>query len=290
VSDYGSPTVRRRRLAAELRRLRERAHLTGDQVAERLGWSPSKISRYELARTGLNPAEVGKLLDLYGVDELQRDELLALAREARLKGWWEAYADALPENNLAFIGLEAQASSVREWQPEVVPGLLQTQKYAREVVRGFQRVETIPPGRVERRLQARLERQQVLIREPPLELHVVLDESVLLRCMGDNSVMDAQLRRLVEVSRLPNVTLQILPLDLPHSLSVDSFVLLTFGDERGATLHDVASAEHLTGELHLEGEADTYQYRLAFDFLAQQSLNPAESRELIAKTVGRVWS
>jgi transcriptional regulator with XRE-family HTH domain len=290
VSDYGSPTVRRRRLAAELRRLRERAHLTGDQVADRLGWSPSKISRYELARTGLNPAEVGKLLDLYGVDELQRDELLALAREARLKGWWEAYGDALPENNLAFIGLEAQASSVREWQVEVVPGLLQTQKYAREIVRGFQRVETIAPGRVERRLQARLERQQVLFREPPLELHVVLDESVLLRCMGDNSVMDAQLRRLVEVSRLPNVTLQILPLDLPHSLSLDSFVLLTFGDERGATLHDVASAEHLTGELHVEGEADTYQYRLAFDFLAQQSLNPAESRELIAKTVGRVWS
>jgi transcriptional regulator with XRE-family HTH domain len=290
VSDYGSPTVRRRRLAAELRRLRERAHLTGDQVAERLGWSPSKISRYELARTGLNPSEVEKLLDLYGVDELQRDELLALAREARLKGWWETYADALPENNLAFIGLEAQASSVREWHVEVVPGLLQTQNYAREVVRGFQRVETIPPGRVERRLQARLERQQVLIREPPLELHVVLDESVLLRCMGNNSIMDAQLRRLVEVSRLPNVTLQILPLDQPHSLSLDSFVLLTFGDERGATLHDVASAEHLTGELHLEGEADTYQYRLAFDFLAQQSLNPAESRELIAKTVGRVWS
>jgi transcriptional regulator with XRE-family HTH domain len=290
VSDYGSPTVRRRRLAAELRRLRERAHLTGDQVAERLGWSPSKISRYELARTGLNPAEVEKLLDLYGVDELQRDELLALAREARLKGWWETYADALPENNLAFIGLEAQASSVREWHVEVVPGLLQTQNYAREVVRGFQRVETIPPGRVERRLQARLERQQVLFREPPLELHVVLDESVLLRCMGNNSIMDAQLRRLVEVSRLPNVTLQILPLDQPHSLSLDSFVLLTFGDERGATLHDVASAEHLTGELHLEGEADTYQYRLAFDFLAQQSLNPPESRELIAKTVGRVWS
>jgi transcriptional regulator with XRE-family HTH domain len=290
VSDYGSPTVRRRRLAAELRRLRDRAHLTGDQVADRLGWSPSKISRYELARTGLNPGEVEKLLDLYGVDNPKRDELLSLAREARLRGWWEAYADALPENNLAFIGLEAEASSVCEWQVEVVPGLLQTEDYARAIVRGFQRVVTIPPRQIERRLQARLERQRLLSREFPLELEVVLDESVLLRRIGDNSVMDSQLHRLAEVSLLPNVILRVLPLDHLHPLTLDSFVLLTFGEERQATLHDVVGAEHLTGELHLEGEADTYQYRLAFDFLAQQSLDPAESRELILKTAERVWS
>ncbi len=289
MSDYGSPTVRRRRLAAELRRLRDRAHLTGDQVADQLGWSPSKISRYELARTGLNPGEVEKLLDLYGVDDGKRDELLSLAREARQRGWWEAYADALPENNLAYIGLEAEASSVREWQVEVVPGLLQTEDYARAVVRGFQRVVTIPPRQIERRLQARLERQRVLVRERPLELEVVLDESVLLRRIGDNSVMDAQLRQLAEVSLLPNVTLQVLPLDQPHPLTLDSFVLLTFGEERQTTLHDVVGAEHLTGELHLEGEADTYQYRLAFEVLAQQSLDPGESRELILKTAERVW-
>jgi transcriptional regulator with XRE-family HTH domain len=289
VSDFGSPTVRRRRLAAELRRLRDGARLTGDQVAERLGWSPSKISRYELARTGLNPADVGKLLDLYGVDGRQRDELLALAREARLRGWWQAYSDALPEDFLAFIGLEAEARSVRQWHAEVVPGLLQTQAYAREVLRGFQKVAIVTPRQIERRLQARLERQQLLLREPPPELHIVLDESVLLRRLGDNATMDAQLRRMVEVSQLPNVTLQVLPLDRHHPLTLGSFVLLTFGDERRATLHDVVSTEHLTSEQNLEDEADTYTYGLAFDSLTEVSLGPDESRELIVQTAQRIW-
>lgn len=289
MSDFGSPTVRRRRLAAELRRLRDGARLTGDQVAERLGWSPSKISRYELARTGLNPADVGKLLDLYGVDGRQRDELLALAREARLRGWWQAYSDALPEDFLAFIGLEAEARSVRQWHAEVVPGLLQTQAYAREVLRGFQKVAIVTPRQIERRLQARLERQQLLLREPPPELHIVLDESVLLRRLGDNATMDAQLRRMVEVSQLPNVTLQVLPLDRHHPLTLGSFVLLTFGDERRATLHDVVSTEHLTSEQNLEDEADTYTYGLAFDSLTEVSLGPDESRELIVQTAQRIW-
>lgn len=290
MSDYyGSPTVRRRRLAAELRRLRDGARLTGDQVAERLGWSPSKISRYELARTGLNPDEVRKLLDLYGVIEPQRDELLALARQARMKGWWEAYSDALPEEYRAFIGLEAEASSVRQWHVDVVPGLLQTQQYAREVIRGGQQVARVPPGQIERRLQARLERQQVLYREPPPELHVVLDEAVLLRRLGDNSVMDAQMQRLVETSQFPNVTLRVLPLDSYHPITIDSFVLLTFGEDRGATLHDVVSSERLTGELYMEGETDTYQYRLAFDSLAGAALSAAESRELIVQTARRIW-
>jgi transcriptional regulator with XRE-family HTH domain len=289
VSDFGSPTVRRRRLAAELRRLRDGARLTGDQVAERLGWSPSKISRYELARTGLNPADVGKLLDLYGVDGRQRDELLSLAREARLRGWWQAYSDALPEDFLAFIGLEAEARSVRQWHAEVVPGLLQTQEYAREVLRGFQKVAIVTPRQIERRLQARLERQQLLLREPPPELHIVLDESVLLRRLGDNATMDAQLRRMVEVSQLANVTLQVLPLDRHHPLTLGSFVLLTFGDERRATLHDVVSTEHLTSEQNLEDEADTYTYGLAFDSLTEVSLSPDESRELIVRTAQRIW-
>lgn len=289
MSDFGSPTVRRRRLAAELRRLRDGARLTGDQVAERLGWSPSKISRYELARTGLNPADVGKLLDLYGVDGRQRDELLSLAREARLRGWWQAYSDALPEDFLAFIGLEAEARSVRQWHAEVVPGLLQTQEYAREVLRGFQKVAIVTPRQIERRLQARLERQQLLLREPPPELHIVLDESVLLRRLGDNATMDAQLRRMVEVSQLANVTLQVLPLDRHHPLTLGSFVLLTFGDERRATLHDVVSTEHLTSEQNLEDEADTYTYGLAFDSLTEVSLSPDESRELIVRTAQRIW-
>jgi transcriptional regulator with XRE-family HTH domain len=174
MPDYGSPTVRRRRLAAELRRLRDLSGKTGDQVAEELGWSPSKVSRYELARTGLKPPDVRKLLDLYQVDAPHRDELLALATEAARKGWWEAYSDTLPEEYAALIGLEAEASSASQWMVEGVPGLLQTEEYAREVSSGYQRVAAIAPVQMERRLEARLARQQVLNRDPPFELSVVL--------------------------------------------------------------------------------------------------------------------
>ena len=185
MPDYGSPIVSRRRLAAELRRLRELSGRTGDQVADELGWSPSKVSRYELARTGLKPADVRKLLDLYQVGSGHRDELLALATDATRKGWWEAYSDILPEEFAALIGLEAQASSSWQWNVELVPGLLQTEDYAREVNSGYQGVAAVPPVQMERRLQARLARQQVLNRDPPFELSVVLDESRLKRRIGD---------------------------------------------------------------------------------------------------------
>ncbi|HCU91453.1 MAG TPA: XRE family transcriptional regulator [Actinobacteria bacterium] len=286
----GSPTVRRRRLAVELRRLREADGRTGDEVAAALDWSPSKISRYELARTGLKPAEVRKLLDVYGVTGHQRDQLLALADEATQKGWWEDYADALPAEYQAFIGLEAEARSVSHWHTEVVPGLLQTEEYARQVHLGYQKVVPIPPSVVERRVKARLIRQQLLVRDPPLELSVVLDESVLFRRFGDRLTMRDQLGRLAAASELPNVTVQILPLDMDHSIAAGSFVIFRFGDERETTLHDVVSTELLRSELHVEGEAETYQLRLAFERLAAESLSPAESRDLVVRTARRLWA
>lgn len=286
----GSPTVRRRRLAVELRRLREADGRTGDEVAAALDWSPSKISRYELARTGLKPAEVRKLLDVYGVTGHHRDQLLALADEATQKGWWEDYADALPAEYQAFIGLEAEARSVSHWHTEVVPGLLQTEEYARQVHLGYQKVVPIPPSVVERRVKARLIRQQLLVRDPPLELSVVLDESVLFRRFGDRLTMRDQLGRLAAASELPNVTVQILPLDTDHSIAAGSFVIFRFGDERETTLHDVVSTELLRSELHVEGEAETYQLRLAFERLAAESLSPAESRDLVVRTARRLWA
>ncbi|MGH3282798.1 MAG: Scr1 family TA system antitoxin-like transcriptional regulator [Trebonia sp.] len=131
----GAPTVRQRRLGAELRRLR--ADRTGDEVAAALGWSPSKVSRYELARTGTSVAEVGKLLDYYRVTGPHREQVLALAREASQKGWWETYSDALPEELIALIALEDEASSSWMWQVEVIPGLLQTEEYARQVISAY---------------------------------------------------------------------------------------------------------------------------------------------------------
>jgi transcriptional regulator with XRE-family HTH domain len=288
VPTSGSPTVRRRRLAAELRRLRESAGRTGDDVAAALDWSPSKVSRYELARTGLKPTEVGKLLDYYEVSGSRRDQLLALAREASQKGWWEEYADVVSEDHLTFIGLEAGASSVEQWHVDVVPGLLQTADYARQVLLGFHRLSPIPPRWIERQVQVRMLRQEALTaREPPLELSVVIDESILLRQVSGHSVMRAQLERLAESADLPNVTLRVLPLRGDHTLLVDSFVIFRFGQDHetpGSSLHDVVSTEHLVSELYVEGETDTYLHRLAFDSLFKESLSTSDSRELLMHT------
>src|SRR5580704_4464510 len=147
----GSPTVRRRRLAAELRRLRVSTEKTAEDVGKVLGWSKAKISRYELAQGGLKPADVARLLEFYGVQGSHREQLLMLAEEATYKGWWEAYSDVLTEGHLAYIGLEAEATSIREWQINVVPGLLQTEQYAREILSGYHEVATISPKAVQRR-------------------------------------------------------------------------------------------------------------------------------------------
>lgn len=288
MSDFGSPTVRRRQLAAELRRLRDRAELTGEQVAERLGWSPSKISRYEHGRTGLKPADVRKLLDLFGLAGSHRDQLLALAEDARRKGWWETYTD-LPEELIALIGLEDEALSSRQWQVEAIPGLLQTESYARQMITAYQGVMPLPPSQVKRRVEVRLLRQQVLTRDLPLDLAVVLDESALLRRLADASVMRAQLERLIEAAQLPNVTLRVLPLDGHHPIITASFTLLQFGQDYEASLHDMVSLERLQSDIYFEGEAETFQYRLAFASLAQEALSPADTLELIAETARRVW-
>ena len=153
MSTSGSPAGRRRRLAAELRRLRVGTGKSAEEVGKVLGWSKAKISRYELAQSGLKLGDVARLLEFYGVQGSQREQLLALAEEATQKGWWEAYSDVLTEGHLAFIGLEAEATSILEWQISVVPGLLQTEQYAREILSGYQTVATISPRAIERRVE-----------------------------------------------------------------------------------------------------------------------------------------
>lgn len=287
----GSPTVRRRRLAAELRRIRADSGRTADDVGRALGWSKAKISRYELARGGLRPADVARLLDVYGVEGSYREQLLALAEEAVHKGWWESYSDVLTEGHLAFIGLEAEATSILEWQISVVPGLLQTERYARDVLSGYDEVATISPRAIQRRVETRLTRQQILTRDDgPLELKVVLDESVLRRRRGDRSTMFAQLQHLAEISERQNVTIHVFPLEERHRLAVDSFAIMEFGSPDEATLHDLVSLEHMLNELYVEGDADTHQFRLAFDHLAASSLPVQQSRELILAIARGVWA
>src|SRR5262249_60396521 len=172
----GSPTVRRRRLAAELREIRESKGKSGDAVAAALRWSPSKISRYERARTGLQPREVERLLDYYQITGARRDLLLVLAADAAQKGWWEEYADSLSPDYQQFIGLEHEASSIAIWHVDVVTGLLQTEAYARHIISSYSRVEPLAPAMIERMVRVRMRRQQGLER-PGLELSVVLEKS-----------------------------------------------------------------------------------------------------------------
>jgi transcriptional regulator with XRE-family HTH domain len=286
----GSATVRNRRLAAELRRLRESGDLTGDDVAERLGWSASKVSRLENARQAPRFADVRRLLDLYGVDGTYRDQLLQLARDAVRRGWWEAFSDALPEQYASYIGLEIEAEEIWQWETQVIPGLLQTEAYAQSVEQRSHSTEVIPPSRVDARVEARMARQSVLTRENPLQLSVVMDEALLLRRHGDPAVMVEQLGRLQELSALPNLSLQILPLDGPHPIATGSFTLLQFPLVGGIKFHDVVYIEHLNGCSYLEEETETYRHRLSFERLRAEALGPAESLELISRIAREVWT
>ena len=193
---------------------------------------------------------------------------------------------------LEFIGLEAEAAAELVWQVTAVPGLLQTEEYARVIHTAHQQVVLEPPGVFERRTAVRMIRQQVLTsRNPPLELSVVIDEAVLLRKVGNREVMSDQLRHLAELAQLPNVDLRILPLQSETSLKADSFVVFEFGPEHETSkLSDVVSTEGVTHQLSIEGETNTYLFRLIFRAFARAALSPDDSRELILQTIQQHWS
>jgi transcriptional regulator with XRE-family HTH domain len=289
VVEDGSPTVRRRRLAAELRQLREAKGRSGESVAHALRWSPSKISRYERAKTGLRPKEVERLLDYYGVGGAHREMLLALAKDATQKGWWEEYAESLPEDYQQFIGLEHEATSVAIWHVDVVPGLLQTEGYARHIINSYDRVEPVAPSQVSRLVRVRMRRKQVLDRAG-LKIGVVLDESVLLRRIGSDRTMYEQLQRLAEDCDRPSVTLHVLPLDGPHTIIGESFVLFGFEADGDAVLQDVVATEQMRSGFIIEGERDTHLHRVAFRILTEAALTPADSRQLILDTAESHWA
>ncbi|HKR69800.1 MAG TPA: helix-turn-helix transcriptional regulator [Streptosporangiaceae bacterium] len=286
----GSPTVRRRRLAAELRAIRESTGKSGDVVANALKWSPSKISRYELARTGLKLQEVEKLLDYYQVGGTRRERLLDLAKDAAQRGWWEDYADGLSSDYQEFIGLEHEATSMAIWHVEVVAGLFQTEAYARHIIGSYAKVEPIPPSMVERLVKVRMQRQRLVTRESIVQLSVVLDESILHRRIGSDQVMHDQLMRLLHDADRPNVTLRVLPLEAQHTVFAESFVIFRFGPDDDAIFKDVVSSEHLKSADSLEGEQETYLHRIVFDMLLDAALDPQSSKDLIRDVAASNWS
>jgi transcriptional regulator with XRE-family HTH domain len=284
-----SPEVRRRMLAAGLRQLREESGLKTSEVARRLRWSPAKVSRYELARTGLKPPDVRQMLVFYGVDAQRQGELLALAEEASEKGWWEEFSDVLPEEHISLIGLEDEATAEWSWHLEVITGLLQTKEYAIQVNSKGYSLAPVPPSRIDRSVAVRMKRQERLTQEPPLKLAAVLDEAVLRRRIGDKRVMRNQLHHLIAVAQLPNVCLRIIKLSDESPMVMNSFDMLRFGD-RGATMPDVVYTEHFRGTLHFEDEADTYQYQIVFKRLQEAALGEQESLDFIDQIVRQVWA
>jgi transcriptional regulator with XRE-family HTH domain len=282
VTTAGSPTVRRRRLAAELKRLR--GNQTGSQVAAGVGWSASKVSRFELGKVTIPLHEVQRLLDYYGVADPERSQLLTLAQDAHQRGWWEDYSEMLPEEYQDFIGLEDGAATVAQWQVEVVPGLLQTADYARKLHLGYQTLAPLTHSVIEGRVRVRTIRQQVLTRDPPLEFSVVIDESVLLRRIGSSELMRAQLLHLAEVAELPNVDLRVLPLSQERAIVADSFVIFGFAATDVGHLNDVVSIESaVKSELYEEGDTGTFLQRLVFNSLLEASLSPSDSLLRIAE-------
>jgi transcriptional regulator with XRE-family HTH domain len=212
MTDTGNPTVLRRRLGAELRRLREAAGLTIDQVADALEFSPSKVSRMERARVGALPRDVGALAQLYGIDQEQSDRLVQEARDtraARANGWWHDYGDVHPAGS-RYMGLEAAADRIRAYEALLVPGLLQTPDYARAVIRAVQ--PHLRPHQVDRWVEAREVRQALLRQDAPPVIWTIVDEGALHRPVGGRRVMRQQLQRLIHDSALDTVTLQVLPL------------------------------------------------------------------------------
>jgi transcriptional regulator with XRE-family HTH domain len=276
VTERRSPTIRRRRLGAELRRRREAAGVTIDGVAERLECSASKISRIETGHTSATPRDVRDMLEIYGVLGAECDELVQIAREARQKGWWHPYSTVLTG---AYVGLEAAAQSVRAYEQQVVPGILQTEEYAKAMIKAAR--PDITADEVDRRVRVRLGRQSLLNQDDPIELWVVLDEAVVSRPVGGDGVMRAQLERLVEASDLPNVTLQILPFEAGGHAGMDgTFAILDFPEPSDP---DVVYAENATGGLFLEKSDELRKYQFIFDHIRAAALGPEESVAYIAK-------
>lgn len=274
-----SPTVRERRLARSLRHLREGAGLTIEEVAEKLEMSASTVSRMETAQVGVRPRDLRLLLDIYEVSDAERDQLLQIARERRQQRWWQEYAD-LP--NIPLAGLEEEASTIWQFSTQLVPGLLQTEAYARAVLEAIRLDDK--PGDIERRLEVRLHRQEVLNRENAPEYWAVLDEAVVRRQVGGPSVMAGQLGYLIEVAKLPNMTLQVLPFAGGEHAGMDGeFTLLHY---RESADPDVVYIENTGSDLYLEGPEVTRRYNRIFDRLRAAAQNPGES----IRTLGSIQS
>jgi transcriptional regulator with XRE-family HTH domain len=275
VPEVRSPTVRRRELGALLRKLRTEKGLTVEQAAEQLMFSMSKLSRMETGHGVATPRDIRDVCSLYEVtDKAERERMLKLAAEGKQAGWWQSYD--LPYST--YVGLEAEATAISDFQSSVVPGLLQTADYARAGHEGA--MPRLSPEEIERRIEAKLTRQALLEQDDPPDFSAVLDEAVLHRMVGGPAVMSAQLGRLIEAANRPKVTIQVIPFTLGAHPGVESnFNIL----EMPSPTPGVVFVEGLVGSIYLERSEELTRYRQIFERLQAISLSPKDTIALIAK-------
>jgi hypothetical protein len=271
----GGPTALRILLGGQLRRLREARGLTRQNAGDAIRASDSKISRLELGRVAFKERDVADLLTLYDVDPAKRDVLLALAREANNPGWWHKYSDIVPDWFELYVGLEQAASLIRTYEVQFVPGLLQTESYARAVTRlGHSRVSA---DEIERRVDLRMRRQELLTRPGAPTLWAVLDEAVLRRPLDGPEVMRAQVRHLVEVAGLPNVTVQVVPFRVGgHAAAGGPFSILRFSEPQ---LPDLVYLEQLTSAIYLDKRDEVGDYMAVMDRLCVDAISGSDTVE-----------
>jgi transcriptional regulator with XRE-family HTH domain len=279
------PTVRRRRLGTELRRLRESQSIKLEEVAEKLGLAASTLSRIETGKAPTRSAYLAAMFDLYGVsDASQRQVLTEMAREGHRKGWWAAYEELLPTGFGIFVGLEAEASSLRAFESLVVHGLLQTEEYARAVMTTVRR--KLSHDEIEKMVAMRMQRQEVLLRANPLDLWLIIDEAVVCRTMGPPELMRRQLDHLADASMWPNVTLQVLPFTSgPHPSLNGPFCIIEFPERFDP---DVVYTESVGGHTYLERDKDVRMCAESFDLLRAAALSPADSADLISQRASQI--
>ncbi|GAA4082371.1 helix-turn-helix transcriptional regulator [Streptomyces shaanxiensis] len=273
----GSPTARRRRLAIELKRLREESRLTCSQVGKQLDWSSSKVSRMETGQGRVQPSDVDALCRLYATPDDLRGLLKELAKESKTKGWWHAHGDAIPAWFSVYVGLEQAVSDLRTYQAEFIPGLLQTPEYAAELSRAW--VDHTPED-IHRMVDVRMRRQELLISDSAPDLWAVVHQSALLHTIGSRQVMARQLERMLEIQKLKNVTVQVLPFDAGAYPTTGSFTVLGFPEQEDP---DLVYREGLTDSVYLEEPKDVALYTKAFDHLRALALSPQRSALLITR-------
>ena len=287
MSDFGSSAVRQRRLGNELRRLRRRAHLTGRDVATRLGWSEAKLSRIENGLARVKRLDLDAFMDLYAVPESHRFELIALAEESRQTDLLDEFERDLPEGHAGFLAAEQEAQAMWSWEPQVVPGLLQIENYTRAVLGVWFEKFARPQGEIERRVETRLLRQYVLTKN--IELAFVIDESVLHRGFATPPIMRAQMTHLAEMSEHPNIDLRILLLGGSLVSGTGAFVYFKFPSIHGVPAPDTVALEHLQGTSFIESEQDVHAYRIVFNALREASLSAQASRDMLTRVSREVW-